>query len=84
MNPKHPILTEYEEGIFRRFFVSRFKAGWHTGSVQLEGDGRLPVVAAGIRLEKKGVVIRSHSCHWYLTDLGNEMALERKPEKAKR
>ena len=73
---KHPELTAYEERVFRIFW-KRYEPGVHMHSVQLEGDKRLAVVAAGFRLIKKGVLSRYQSCHWLLTDLGKEMAVAR-------
>lgn len=69
----HPALTEYEEKVFRRFWRA-YTPGVHQHDIQLEGDGQLPVVAAGLRMVKKGVLMRWQSCCWQLTDLGKEMA----------
>lgn len=70
-----PTLTEYESKVFR-IFARRHTPGYHDNAVQLEGDKRLPIVAAGFRLIRKGVLSRHRSCHWYLTDLGRRMAVE--------
>jgi hypothetical protein len=73
---KFPVLTPYEEGVFRRFWT-RYEPPYHFRSIQLEGNKRLPVVAAGYRLVKKGLVTHWESCKWGLTDLGVAMALDR-------
>lgn len=70
-----PAMTEYEAKVFRRF-ARGYDAGYHQHSIQLEGDKQLPKVAAAFRLMKKGILTRPSACHWYLTDLGKEMALE--------
>ena len=72
-NQKHPELTEYEEKVFS-IFASNHKPGFADHSIQLEGNKQLPVVAAGHRMIKKGVLMCARSCCWYLTDLGQEMA----------
>lgn len=69
----HPKLTEYEEKVFRIFW-KRYEPGVWPHDIQLEGDKRLPVVAAGFRLIKKGVLVRWQSCCWQMTELGKEMA----------
>lgn len=73
---KFPILTEYEEQVFRCFWT-RYTPGYWFNSIQLEGNKRLPVVAAGIRMVKKGVLTNWQSCCWGLTDLGVKMAKDR-------
>ncbi len=73
---KFPALTAYEEQVFRRFWT-RHTPGYHFPSIQLEGNKRLPVVAAGYRMVKKGVVTHWESCRWGLTDLGVKMAEDR-------
>ena len=70
-----PAMSEYEAKVFRRF-ARGYQAGYHQHSIQLEGDKQLPKVAAAFRLMRKGVLSRPSACHWYLTDLGKEMALE--------
>lgn len=63
------VLTPYETrvlNIFRRYY----KPGRSFTPIQLEGDRRLPVVAAGLRLVKKGLVLRLKSCAWVLSDAG--------------
>lgn len=69
----YPKLTEYEEKVFRIFW-KRYEPGVWPHDIQLEGDKRLPVVAAGFRLIRKGVLFRWQSCCWQLTELGKEMA----------
>ena len=70
-----PAMSEYEAKVFRRF-ARGYQAGYHQHSIQLEGDKQLPKVAAAFRLMRKGILSRPSACHWYLTDLGKEMALE--------
>lgn len=67
--PEFPTLTAYEEKVFAQF-VANHKPGFHDHSIQLEGDKQLPVVAAGQRLIKKGVLVCHRSCNWYLTEIG--------------
>lgn len=76
-----PKLTEYEEKVFARFWKSH-TPGYHFTAIQLEGDKQLPVVAAGYRMVKKGVLTHWHSCRWGLSDLGKQMAEERQRKKA--
>lgn len=73
---KFPPLTEYEEQVFRRFWT-KYTPKYHFNSIQLEGNKRLPVVAAGLRMVKKGVLNNFQSCCWGLTDLGIAMAKDR-------
>ena len=70
-----PKMSEYQAKVFRRF-ARGYEAKYHQHSIQLEGDKQLPKVAAALRLMKKGILMRTSSCHWYLTELGKKMALE--------
>lgn len=69
-----PKLTEYEAKIFRAF-AARYEPGEMFVHVQLEGDGQIAKVAAALRLEKKGLLCRTRACNWYLTQLGEQLAL---------
>lgn len=74
---KFPVLTPYEADIFERFFAWKIRkmVGYAFHSVQLEGNKRLPVVAAGRRMIEKGLLTCHQSCVWYPTDLGKALAL---------
>lgn len=74
--PAFPKLTDYEEQVFRRFWL-RYTPKYWFNPIQLEGDKRLPVVAAGYRMAKKGILTHFQSCQWGLTDLGIAMAKDR-------
>lgn len=84
-------LTNFQKKVFA-IFVRNHKPGWGDHPVQLEGDKRLSIVRAGLRLVDKGLLLRAESCRWYLTKAGLNLAeqwqkdkvLEKRLEEKKR
>ena len=74
--PPLPQLTDFEARIFRSVAVHYRPNGYHDQvATRFEGSGKIAWVMAARRLEKKGLLCRTRPCHWYLTELGKELAL---------
>lgn len=68
-----PALAPFEKRVFM-IFVRRHRPGFASRPVQLQGDKQIHRVAAGCRLEKKGLLCRWDATNWHPTKLGEKLA----------